>query len=273
MKIKVPLHAEKIRRQYAAVVAVLSAISSFYFISVQVSDGQRKTYVVSATLVLVLIYLAIWMRANLKQKAKLHINNSSVVIKIGDIFDQKGLKAIAFNEYFDTLADDVLISKSSLNGIYLQKLGQAEVSALDEAITSDVRMSERIVETVSGRSLGKNIKYKLGSVYLHGEYMLTAFSHFDDQNRAYLTLKEYVSCMLNFWDEVDQLYAGRSVSVPLMGSGITRFRDAEVQPQELLKILIWSYKISRVKFKHPANATIVVHSSMSDKINLYDLDA
>lgn len=134
-------------------------------------------------------------------------------------------------------------------------------------------MLDRKIETVSDRSMGKNIKYRLGSVYLHGEYMLTAFSHFDSQNRAYLSQKEYVSCMLNFWDEVDQLYAGRSVSVPLMGSGITRFRDADVQPQELLKILIWSYKISRVKFKHPANVTIIIHSSMADKINLYELDA
>lgn len=114
MKIKVPFYAEKIRRQYTGIIAVLSAISSFYFISVQVSDGQRTTYIVVATSALVLIYLALWVRANLKRKTKLYINNSSVVVKIGDIFDQDGLKAIAFNEYFDTLVDDVLISKSSL---------------------------------------------------------------------------------------------------------------------------------------------------------------
>lgn len=77
--------------------------------------------------------------------------------------------------------------------------------------------------------------------------------------------------MLNFWEEVDQIYAGRSVAVPLMGSGITRFKAAEILPQELLNIMVWTFKISKIKFKYPANATIVIHSNISYKINLYDL--
>lgn len=76
---------------------------------------------------------------------------------------------------------------------------------------------------------------------------------------------------MTFWEEVDRVYAGKSVAVPLMGSGITRFKDAQVSEQELLEILIWSFKVSRVKFRYPAKVTIVIHKSMKDKINFYNL--
>ena len=90
---------------------------------------------------------------------------------------------------------------------------------------------------------------------------------------AYLYLKDYIDCLITFWEEVDRVYAGRSVSMPLLGSGITRFKDASLQPQEILNILIWTFKISKVKFKHPSRATIVIHDSLKNKINLSDLDA
>ena len=272
MNLKVSLFSSKVRRQYAGIVAVISAVASFYFITVQVPTEQRTDYIVTATIALVSLYLGIWVLANLKRRAKLNINNSNVFIKFGDIFEQKGLKAISFNEYFDTVADDALISKSSLNGKYVLSLNKEQLKSLDERIANDPRLKERQIDPKGRRAVGKKVKYKLGSIFLDGDYLLTAFSHFDDNNRAVLSLKEYVSCMLNFWDEIDQVYAGRSVVIPLMGSGITRFKDAEVQPQELLRILVWTFKISRVKFKHPANATIVIHDSLADKINLYELD-
>jgi hypothetical protein len=272
VKIKVGPFSRKVRRQYTGIVAVLSAVASFYFIAVKVSDKQRTAYLIWATTTLIGLYLAVWLRANFKRSTKLSINGSALVVKVGDIFKQRGLKAVAFNEYFDTVANDVLISKSSLNGKYLLKLSPQKLRSLDKRIASDSRLKDRVQAQNTARQTGKKTSYKLGSIFVDDEYLLVAFSRFNQHNQAELTLKEYVTCMVNFWDEVDQVYAGRSVSLPLMGAGITRFKDAEVQPQELLNILIWTFKISRVKFKHPANATMIIHSSMADKINLYDLD-
>ena len=44
------------------------------------------------------------------------VNGISVKIKVGDIFDEKGLKVIPFNERYDTEVDDVVIAHNSLNG-------------------------------------------------------------------------------------------------------------------------------------------------------------
>lgn len=272
MKIKVSPFTKKLGKEYASVIAFISALASLYFINVEISADQRNEYTVITTAVIVGLYLILWIKANLKQQAKLNINNSALIVKVGDIFEEKGLKAIAFNEYFDTTVDDVLISSTSLNGEYLRKSDSDHIKSLDERIAIDTRLSDRQVGINSERRAGKKMKYKLGSIFVDGEYLLTAFTYFDINNRAVLTLKDYVSCMLNFWNEVDQVYAGRSVALPLLGSGITRFKDAEVQPQELLNIIIWTFKISRVKFKHPANATVIIHPSVENKINFYEID-
>lgn len=272
MKIKVPFFSRKIWREYAATIAILSAFASITLIFIEIPAPQKLIYLIVAIVTLVVIYLLIWIRANLKRSAKLDVNSSTLVIKSGDIFKEVGLRVIAFNEYFDTLADDVIIARNSLNGVYLSTLNSTEIAQLDRSIKNDLRLKDRTVENVSGRQLGKKIKYRLGSVFVNGDFLLVAFSHFDSNNRATLTLKEYVGCLMNMWDEIDQVYGGRSVVIPLMGSGITRFKDAEVQPTELLDILIWTFKVSRVKFPYPAKATIIIHDSIADKINFYQLN-
>ena len=99
-----------------------------------------------------------------------------------------------------------------------------------------------------------------------------AFSKFDNSNRAYLYMQDYIDCLINFWDEIDKIYADRSISIPLLGSGITRFKEYEkMSHQELLELLIWSFKVSRVKFNYPSKVTIVIHESQKDKINFYKL--
>lgn len=84
-------------------------------------------------------------------------------------------------------------------------------------------------------------------------------------------MRDYINCLMTFWEEVDRVYASKSVAMPLMGAGITRFKDVDVSEQELLELLIWSFRVSRVKFRHPAKVTIVIHESMKDKINFYEL--
>ena len=59
---------------------------------------------------------------------------SDVAIKTGDIFQQPGLKAIAFNEYFDTLVDNKVIGDTSLNGVFIQKHLGVPTSELDRYI-------------------------------------------------------------------------------------------------------------------------------------------
>ena len=79
--------------------------------------------------------------------------------------------------------------------------------------------------------------------------------------------------LLSFWNEINRLYAQRSVTVPVFGAGITRFKNGfeDIDINELLRIMIWTFKISKIKFAYPAKLTIIIHDGIVDKVNLYDL--
>jgi len=222
---------------------------------------------------LVMLYIGIWFYYNTLKSISLKINNSEVEVKLGDIFsDNAELKAIAFNEYFDTLVDDIIIAKSSLNGIFIEKFYHNRVEELDEIILADTHMSEMIVDKNIDRSMGKKFKYKLGTICVINNYLITAFSRFDDKNRAYLEINDYINCLLNFWNEVDKVYAGKTVAIPVFGSGITRFKGYEnISEQELLELIIWTFKVSRIKFTYPSKAKIVVYPNKRKKINFLAL--
>lgn len=57
------------------------------------------------------LYL-LWRRANRLRQVNIKIGVTTLIVKSGDIFEEDGLKAIAFNEYFDTTVDDKIIAKN-----------------------------------------------------------------------------------------------------------------------------------------------------------------
>jgi len=273
MKLKVKLFDEKLYRSYLAVLSVISLFCSFAFIIIDIPDDpQIKIWVgIGLGVILVIIYLVMWIRANIQTEVTLRINNSTIVVKTGNIFEEDGLKVIAFNEYFDTQVDNRIIADNTLNGIYI-KSKINNVNELDNLIDNDENLNKKVSGCNNDRPYGKKKRYELGAVFQHNDYLLTAFTKFDNNNRAYLNMYDYINFLLNFWNELDIIYAGRSVSIPLLGSGITRFKEYNtISEQELLELLIWSFKISRIKFTYPSKVSIIIHESKKDKINFYKL--
>ncbi len=270
MKIKVSFFSRILWKRYLVLVSGVSVFASLFFVAVNVPDSYKLWVLLGIAAALLISYVVLWIIANKTTSKKLNINGSPLEVKIGDIFKEGELRAINFNEYFDTVADDKLIAKASLNGKYLEN-NVSDIAALNKAISEDAHLSEMKLDENKSRKLGKKTPYKLGSIHLENDYLLVAFSRFDKDNKAYLSMRDFINCLMTFWEEVDRVYASKSVAIPLMGAGITRFKDANVSEQELLELLIWSFKVSRVKFRHPAKVTIVIHESMQDKINFYEL--
>ncbi len=268
---KVGIFDKKIVKNYFATVSFISIIFSFVSVIIDIPNESEIKVLIVLSVLLIGIYILMWIIANLKSKAFVEIGNSILEIKIGDIFEEKELKVIAFNEYFDTLVDEKIISSNTLNGIYLNKY-ITDIAELDNEMKNDINLNNKIISTNANRISGKTNKYKIGTIYKKNDYLLTTFSKFDDNNRAHINMNEYMDFLLNFWNEIDIIYAGRSVSIPLIGSGITRFRGYEnISDQELLELLIWSFKVSRIKFTYPSKVSIIIHKSKKDKINFFDL--
>ena len=269
---KVNIFDKRVIKNFLQITSVVSATISTVVLFVDISPDWkiRAGWVFLA--LLCLIYVAIWIWSSNLNHININIEGSQVAVKVGNIFSEPGLKAIAFNEYFDTQVDNKIISDSSLNGLFINHNLGMSVAELDEHIQSYAFEAVEILGLNNARATGKKLRYQIGTICVFGEYLLTAFSKFDVNNKAVLTMPEYLEFLINFWDRVNNVYGQKSVSTTIFGSGITRIKGHKtISDEDLLKIMLWTFRISEMRFKHPAKLTIVIHAAKIDQINLLDI--
>lgn len=214
------------------------------------------------------------------RSVSLSFEASTVEVYFGDIFfsPEEDLKAISFNEYFDTEVGgrNNLVSENTINGKFLNSLSSLEKEELENILLEEDRLNEDdiLIEKNKHRKIGKKNRYQLGTIVeLKNNYLAISGSKFDKDNRANITMREYIGFLLNFWNEVDRIYGGRSIVIPVFGSGILRFIDgySSATHQDLLEIILWTFKVSRIKIQHPSKLKIVIFEDKEIKYNLYKL--
>jgi len=271
---KVKFFDKNLTLKFKTFLSTISLILSLILIFITIPDKCKIQIGFIFILILSLIYIYFWLMANSSKSINIKINKSTVVIKEGDLFKENGLKVITFNEYFDTNVNDKIISKNSINGIFLNTYLKESIDIFDSFIKNNIHKKNE-VESKKNREKdgGKNLKYKIGTTLVYeNEYILTAFTMFDDDNMAYLTMPNYINFLISFWDEINIVYAKKDVVVPILGSGITRIKGhKEISNEELLNIMLWTFKISEMRFKHPAKLIIVIHKSIMNQINLLNI--
>ncbi|MBH1690885.1 hypothetical protein I5U86_10530 [Stenotrophomonas maltophilia] len=272
MKVKIRILDRNVIKKSVRLIAGASTVLSAILLFVNIPDDYKIMAGIAFLIVLALIHIVTWVGANRLRDISIEIEGSKVNIVTGDIFKQEGLKVIAFNEYLDTQVDNVIISKLSLNGKFIESEMKDDVAVLDAHIANFSFDDEDVVETNVQRRIGKTTRYRLGTICVYNDYLLTAFARFDMNNRANLTMPEYLEFLINFWDKVNKVYAQQSVSTTIFGSGITRIKGHRtISDEDLLKIMLWTFRISEMRFKHPAKLTIVIHDDKIDQINLLDI--
>ena len=266
---KVGLFSKKVRVDTAKIVSIIAGVLTTILAFVELCICVKYIIGIVFLLCAIIIYLVVWYKANTKTTLSLKIRNTNVKIKFGNILNESGKKVINFNEYFDTQVNDVIIAADTLNGKIVKKLG---ANYIDSIISENKHLQECIIKQNCKRKQGgKTTKYKLGTICPCGDFFLVAFSQFDENDRAFHTLDSYVSCLMNMWNELDICYAQKPVVTSLPGSGITRFKDDKITPQELLEIFIWTFKKSKVDFRRHSSLTIILPEDIRDEINLYEL--
>ncbi len=268
---RVPFFDAQVREAFWRLAGQFSLLLSFLFIVVELPPEWKNLWVVLGIVAgLALLYVAIWWQAQRTSQVSLTINDTQVHVKVGDIFAEPGLKVIAWNEYFDSIVDNRLVTATSLNGVFLRER-VPDVAALDAAIATDAHLAKRRLPSVP-RPYGKAQRYELGSLIEYDGFLLLAFARYDEEQRGFLSIKDYTACMLTFWSEVELLYAGRSIVVPLMGAGITRFLGySTITPQELLELMLVTLKLSRLTLKSDCAVTFIVHDTTRPRINFHKL--
>jgi hypothetical protein len=272
---KVKFFDKNVRMQFWIVFSVVSGILSFVLLFNIVPDQYKdclRAFGFITFGILVLIYILIWLKANRLTNISINIQGSDIYIKCGDLFSEFGLKAIPFNEFFDTTVDDKIISNKSLNGLFINNFFKDKIYELDKFIVDNSDALDILDRNCQRQRGGKSVKFKLSTLFVYDNYIITAFSKFDEYNRANLTMPEYIEFLINFWDRVNRIYAQKSVSVPVFGSGITRIKEHKnISDEDLLELMLWTFKLSEMKFKYPARLTIVIHKDKISQINLFKL--
>lgn len=199
-----------------------------------------------------------------KDGVHLVINGTDVDIVVDDLFGTEGVKVIPFDEYFDIKVDDKVISKNSLNGIFIERY--ADRDALKRTIEEEQLSLLKPYKARNGRTC-----YPLGTIKECEGFALLAFTHMDEVNRACLHRGQYEECLLNMWDELDRMYAGRRVVLPLLGSGITRFDSGKPSEDDLLRCLLCTLRASKRHFKE--GVVIVLTKKTAERMRLYEVNS
>lgn len=207
-------------------------------------------------LVLSMIGNAIWL--HYRKKIQIKGKNYIIQIEYGDILKIRDCKkVINFDECFTTSVGDTPseIKPSSICGQYLNDNPIQDTdmkSLINQAnLKPDIRKSKH----------QNRDRYDSGKLVPNGGYLLMAFAKLDKDGRGrFFSRDEFLDCLSVLWKEIEKYYSQKDVCIPILGSGITCMNgesNASLTQQELLDIIIWSYKLSSHKIKLPYKLRIV----------------
>lgn len=276
---KVSWHDSTLIKEYSSFISFLSVIVTIisFFYNLQGSK-YHNIYIVIFIFVLVIIYLGMWYKSNQLKHVNLRINQTKVNILIGDIFkiNENEINVIAVNDFFDLIVDNRVVSEASLHGQFIKKVESKKIGTikeLDETIEKDEKLNiSDNKEDVPSRKKGRKVRYKIGSILEYESFVLAAFTKFNERDKAYLSAQEYLEFWMKFWENIDDIYAGRTINIPLIGAGITRFRNGKPSKQELLEIMIWTLKISGFHNTYGNKSiNIVIYEPDAEEIDFYHI--
>lgn len=226
------------------------AFQKINFLNLKV-DSSCSTVIIKIMLfgaILIVSYLYYHNRQNVYLTSV----NYDIEIQYGDILQfSKGKILIPFDECFTTTVDETPggINKESICGQFLMKNSIPDIKALIK--------NANVVPCHQLSKFRKQIKYESGLVIPYNHFLLMAFAKLDEKGLARMSLEQYLKSLWILWKELDTYYGQEDVFIPILGSGVTRFTDRSLTQQELLDIIIESYKLTPYKIKKPNKLHIV----------------
>lgn len=177
----------------------------------------------------------------------------SILVEYGDILKKDGCKRIInFDECFTTSVGDAPsdVKRSSICGQYLLS---------NPTLNMQNSIEKAQLKPAKGKSRYQSKeRYESGRLVPNGDDLLMAFAKLDKDGRGwFFSREEFLACLSILWDEIDKYYGQKDVCIPILGSGITRFEDKLLAQQELLDIIVASYKLSSHKLKPPSQLHVV----------------
>lgn len=253
---------ELIKKSSVWTMSVISAIfafvpeSLFSKIKLLSKASDEQNIIINRVLTLIFVFLVVTIIISLyllcRRSVQIKGHNYSIKIEYGDLFKMKSCKkVIPFDECFTTNVGDAPadIKPTSICGQYLEANPiQNMQNLIDAAKLGPVRSKSKYQ---------KKERYETGKLVPNGDYLLMAFAKLNEIGKGELTRDELIEGLSTLWKEIDTYYGQQDVCIPILGSGITRLKGESLTQQQLLDIIIASYRLSTHKIKSPYKLHIV----------------
>ena len=219
-----------------------------------------------------LIIDGIWFSGFLKHSIEIKSNgfDTRIVIKFGDIFQEEGWRAIAVNDFFDSIVDDRFVSSKSLHGILLQKYWAGNIDdwnrQVDQQLTDTPFSSE-------DRSEGNQKRFTLGTTAAvrkdGNKFLCVALSRTDISNQeAKASSSDLHQAVRGLLQKARSVCGDEPLSIPLMGSGLSR---VGIKNNILVDLILTAIFEETKNNKVTSEIRIVLPKDKASEINLASL--
>lgn len=219
-------------------------------------------------------FFVVWLIISLLYGLFLHFRkriiikgqNYSISIEYGNILKTENCKrVINFDECFTTQVGDkpADINPTSICGQYLLSHPNLNIQQLIN--------DAAVIPARSKSKYQRKTRYDSGTIVPNGDDLLMAFAKLDERGKGrFFSRDEYLECLNLLWRELENYYSEKDVCIPILGAGTTAFdggSGASIPKQDLLDMMIWSYKLSSHKIKAPHKLRIICSKSSDFSIN------
>lgn len=218
-----------------ATLSSLATLITFAFGWQVKSDTPIIIPIIVGLLILIISFGYAAFQLRDKKKIKLDIApNLKLTIQQADLFQQKGVIVIGFNEFFDTHIGDGVVNPKTLHGMFINRYYKDHLADLDRDI-NDSLIGQGIqpiaTNCIRRNSVGKTDKYELGTCALVHDggkkYVLVAMTHFDEFNKANLNRNEFSKVLGRVMDFVSNIAEDNQIHMPILGAGLSRLNRSE----------------------------------------------
>ena len=253
---------------YGIITAIFTFLPEEVFKAVKVYDKWPELTnvivirLIVCTVVFIVVYSLYARHRKNRSSVSIKENNYIIEIEYGNLFEfQEGKVVITFDECYTTTVGEAPyeIRSTSVCGQYLKKYPIDNMQAL---------IKEACLKPERSKSKFRRQEcYKPGSLIQRDRFLLMAFTKLDENGRGAMTYEEYLECLNTLWKQLHVHHGTDDVYLPVLGSNIVHFIDKDLTQQELLDIMISSYRLSPWKLEESYKLHIVCKKKDGFSIN------
>lgn len=199
--------------------------------------------------------------------------NSTIEIKIGNLFEEKTHLVIGTNDVFDTKLREI-IKPSAVQGQFLEHKNQYkyDLARLDAEIEAALRDKGVKGKRDNQKKQGKSWRYPIGTTITLGSpencYFWTVYGQMGNDLKVQSNVDYIWTSLSNLWAEIRLKGNGMNVAMPIIGSDLAR---TNLPRMALLQLIIISFIAASKKEFITKKLTIMVYPQDVDTIDFWEL--